>query len=110
MPEFKELLRRLQLDLTGLSNLIRTLRDLPFVRGRQINDVIPAADSVLKVSHGLGRAYTGAIVLYQSQTANPVIVFAPELSKSAGIDITKQLVVGMTALNPGDTAFSLWVF
>lgn len=108
--DIAELLRRLQLDFTGLANLLRQVNVFPFLRGREIEATIPAADTVLRVNHGLGRAFRGGIVLHQSQSANPVIFFSPVLAKAAGLDITQQFAVGLPAANPGATIFAVWVY
>lgn len=108
--DLAELLRRLQLDLTGLANMLRAVGGFPFLRGREVRGVIDAGETVLRLPHGLGRAFRGGIVLHQSQLLSPVVFFSPELAKAAGIDITQQFAVGLAVANPGATIFSVWVF
>lgn len=103
MSTLDELLVRLNLDVTGLANLLRVVSESPIVTGRIVAATILSADTSALVAHGLGRAYRGAVVVSQS-AATELRVDAPST------DAATYLTLRAAAAPGADLTVSLWVY
>lgn len=104
MEPFADLLTRLQTDLTGLSNTLRTVFAYAPLYGRELTGTIPAGDTVVSLKHGLGRGYRGVSVLYADSLNTPLTAESPARDSATLV----RLYLGASQLT--DVRFKVWVF
>lgn len=99
-----DLLSRIQLDVAGLANMLRAVRDDPIRRGRKVTGTVKAGQLSTTLTHGLGRAYQGAHVMYGEGLASALTAQVPGLAANQTITVT------LGGVQANDVTFALWVF
>lgn len=101
MDQFLELLRRLNLDLPGLTTLLKRTSDAPILRSVPVTIVVPTGQTTASAPHSLGKAFVGALVV----TASTPLAYAVAPATDAS---TVRLTVASAPAAPA--IFNLMVF
>ncbi len=102
-----KLARTLQDATASMRELWRELDNKPIIAGRLVDGSVASASSVL-VTHGLPKAYRGAIVVGQSGTADIHVGRPADTDGATGGDSTQNIYVQFGATST--ESFTLWVF
>lgn len=105
MDAFSELLRRLGLDLTSLSNVLARVLNASIVRdGRRVTLTLAAGATEASARHGLGRSYQAALLEHADDALTGFHVLPP------GGDSSTLVTVAVRAAPSSPVTLSLWVY
>lgn len=92
---------------TPIGRLAKQLQDSPLLQGRAVTATLSNSTAMQYVTHPLGRAFKGAIVVGQSITTVGIVV---ERGASSTADATKKVGLRCLALPGAACTVDLWVY
>ena len=96
-------------DEVVLRKYLEQINKLNFINGNEVSAVIPAGQQAAIVPHALGRGYKGGVCTGVSFVV-PAICQTPQAAVDAGIDITKDVLLYITAVAGSDVTVTFWVY
>lgn len=99
---FGDLLRRLRLDVSALSDALQSLIDSPIANGKLVRATMAASTSSVTVLHGLGRAANGALFVSLADTGRTYAV--------SPVTTVDSVTVSASGSPSSDVEILLWVF